>query len=108
MVSRRPRTAGARDPGLGARPAVFSAYLTRHAVGRHLDASGSLRKLLLVVNGMARYFGPSTVVDTTNQSPACGWVKRVKYSVMTAFSLYGAPLRRSHHGNTLVVTTFNA
>src|SRR5512138_2989479 len=89
-------------------PRCVVSQLALHGDGFHLESFASFLKFELVTNCCARYVGSSTTVVTTNQSPASGCVKRVKYSVSVVFWLYGTPLRRSHPGSMFVVVTFSA
>jgi hypothetical protein len=60
-------------------------YEVLHAEGLHFESFGSFLKFELVTNVWLRYVGSSTMVVTTNQSPASGFVTRPKYSVIVAF-----------------------
>src|SRR4029453_3752162 len=66
-------------------------WLGRHGFGSHLGEFAFFLKFELVMKVCVRYVGSSTTVVTTNQSPASGWVKRAKCSVIVALSLLGTP-----------------
>ena len=85
LTERKP----ARLPGL---PDPFSSPC--RAPGTTSSASASFLKCVLVIKDCCRYFGSSTIVVTVNHWSPFDSLWRSKYSVTTAFSLYGTPFLR--------------
>src|SRR5437016_3215687 len=81
-------------------------YLAVHGVGSHFEPSLSFLNCELTMNGVCRYCGSSTTVVTSRSRPPSGSAAASKYSVTTAFSLYGTPFLRRYPARIFVVTTF--
>src|SRR5688572_3269040 len=98
---------GPFEPKIYGRGRTTGGSITQ-GVGFHFDPSRSNLKVEPTRNGCCRYVGSSTTVLTTRTTSPLGYVKRSKYSLIDAFSLYGTPFLRRWPARKFVVTTFSA
>ena len=70
------------------------SYRAEHGRGFQPVESGCFLKCVLVQNGVVRYVGSTSSVDTTSSASPFGRSKRSMNSVITASALYGTPFFR--------------
>src|SRR3954463_11599960 len=76
---------------LGETLSCLVTYRASHVEGFQPDASGCLRRLVLVTKGRARYAGSVTIVLTIIQVLPSVSCSRSYHSVTVVLALYGAP-----------------
>ena len=82
-------------------------YFAVQGRGFQAEPSESFLKCVLVANGWVRYCGSSTIFVTTSHGPPTASERTLKYSVTTAFALYGTPFLRKYPARMWVVTAFS-